>query len=353
MVPSSIYWSLLTVLLALTGCSTQQHGLQKNNAGIQMRGESLVLASTISGKLCFDALTKGSIVVRSTYLANDPACQVYEEGRDYTIHYGRGEISRTSNSKIPDYTQHPLYGQKDFDHTKFPDYSNHPYFVWVDYATKNGKHLAMPSSQEKHLTNFRTRLESGMPTTIVSYGNSITAGGEASTQELRFQYRYASYLTSVFPQANIKVEDVSIPGYTSSHGIELWDDYIGKTSPDLVLVGWGMNDHNIRGNSPEEFKNNLVQLVAMIKNRKNAEVILFSTFPPNDDWHFGSHRMERYAEATKLAALEAKCAYADVFATWQSVLERKDQPSLLGNNINHPNDFGHWLYAQAFKAISF
>jgi len=35
------------------------------------------------------------------------------------------------------------------------------------------------------------------------------------------------------------------------------------------------------------------------------------------------------------------------------VLERKDLPSLLGNNINHPNDFGHWLYYQALKSVKF
>ncbi|MEI6392747.1 MAG: hypothetical protein WCT12_16780, partial [Verrucomicrobiota bacterium] len=25
----------------------------------------------------------------------------------------------------------------------------------------------------------------------------------------------------------------------------------------------------------------------------------------------------------------------------------------IGNNINHPNDFGHWLYEQAFEAMKF
>ncbi len=92
--------------------------------------------------------------------------------------------------------------------------------------------------------NFRKKLEAGIPVTIVSYGNSITAGGEASSTELRFQYRYIKYLNEIFPKSDIKIEDVSIPGYTSTQGINLWDDYIGKTSPDLVLVGWGMNDHN-------------------------------------------------------------------------------------------------------------
>ena len=53
------------------------------------------------------------------------------------------------------------------------------------------------------------------------------------------------------------------------------------------------------------------------------------------------------------AAAEANCAYVDVYSTWEMVLQRKDQTSLLGNNINHPNDFGHWLYAQAFAALRF
>ena len=33
--------------------------------------------------------------------------------------------------------------------------------------------------------------------------------------------------------------------------------------------------------------------------------------------------------------------------------EDERQSSLLANNINHPNDFGHWLYEQAFEALRF
>lgn len=319
---------------------------------LEIQGESLVLTSTLPGQLCFDSISDGSVTVRSSYYPNDSLCTVYFEGVDYVVDYQAGTIKRTNNSSIHDYSKHPLYGKTDFDHSQYPDFSNHPYFIWVDYATKNGEPLALPNDQSQYLGNFQSKLEKGTPVTVVSYGNSITAGGEASTTESRFQYRYVEYLKKRYPKAVIQLEDVSIPGYSSTQGIEWWDEYIGKTSPDLVLVGWGMNDHNIGGNSPEQFKANLVNLVAMIKERKQAEVILFSSFPPNDNWHFGSHSMELYANATKEAALEAQCAYADVFATWKKVLERKDQPSLLGNNINHPNDFGHWLYFIAFEAIN-
>jgi lysophospholipase L1-like esterase len=123
--------------------------------------------------------------------------------------------------------------------------------------------------------------------------------------------------------------------------------------PDLALVGFGMNDHNIGTAEPETLKRNLVEIVRLVRERKGADVILFSAFPPNDHWHYGTHRMALFAGATKQAAAEAECAYVDVFSTWEMVLRRKDQSSLLGNNINHPNDFGHWLYEQAFEAMEF
>ncbi|MFM7930120.1 MAG: hypothetical protein ACKO9Q_20625, partial [Pirellula sp.] len=37
----------------------------------------------------------------------------------------------------------------------------------------------------------------------------------------------------------------------------------------------------------------------------------------------------------------------DLTAIWQQLLERKHDLDLTGNGLNHPNDFGHRLYAQA------
>jgi hypothetical protein len=74
------------------------------------------------------------------------------------------------------------------------------------------------------------------------------------------------------------------------------------------------------------------------------EVVLFSAFPPNPCWKFGSHHMQDYAAATQRVAREAACAYADVFNNWQAMAARKKPEDLLGNNINRPNDFGHWIY---------
>jgi hypothetical protein len=63
--------------------------------------------------------------------------------------------------------------------------------------------------------------------------------------------------------------------------------------------------------------------------------------------------MNLYTEAAKEAAAISGCAFVDVYAIFEKVFARKDQPSLLSNNINHPNNFGHWLYFQTFKWLKF
>ena len=319
---------------------------------LKVQGDSLVLAGTESGNLCFNRVVKGSLVLRSTFAADHPESVVYVEGADFTVDLARGAIGRTADSRIPDFSTNCLYGLDDFDHTKFPGFSNHAWFVWADYETTNGRAWAKPNHQSRYLAATRRKLEAGGPFKIATYGDSITAGGEASEPRYRFQERFAQHLRDTFPEAVVEVEDASISGYASRQGIDWFDDYLGKVdSPDLTLVGFGMNDHNTGNAEPDVFRANLVTIVEKIRERKGGEVILFSAFPPNDRWHYGSHRMEQHARATKQAAAEAKCAYVDVYGTWEMVLRRKDQPSLLGNNINHPNDFGHWLYEQAFEAL--
>ena len=38
---------------------------------------------------------------------------------------------------------------------------------------------------------------------------------------------------------------------------------------------------------------------------------------------------------------------ADLIEVWSILLEHKHDLDLTGNGLNHPNDFGHRLYAQA------
>jgi len=344
---------ILSAALAITGYGEGQM--------MKISGDSLVLAGTNPGKLCFDQIEKGSVVIRASYF---PGGTVYTENRDYTVDYREGTIARTPESRIPDYATHMLYGRKDFDHRKFPypKCCNYQYFVWVDYRTDAGTSLAAPNDQSKYLSQTRKRLEAGGPFRIIGYGDSITPGCDVSDKNLIFTSLFVKYLKQKYPKTEIQYQDLSIPGYSSKEAVTWFDrkpenfhaQAMGNSGKaDLVLIGFGMNDHNHGVTEPGKFRDNLVKLVKLTREKLGAEVILFSCFPPNNDWHYGSHRMGQYAAATRAAATQAHCAYVNVYEVWAKVLQRKDQSSLLVNNINHPNYFGHWLYEQAFEAMKF
>jgi acyl-CoA thioesterase-1 len=144
-------------------------------------------------------------------------------------------------------------------------------------------------------------------------------------------------------------------GDTTQNGLDRIQEKVLTRNPDLVLVGFGMNDHNVApfGITTDQFEANLRKIVSLIKSKTDADVLVLSTFPPNPDWAFGSHQMDKYAKITQKVAAELNVAYADVYSVWLNVLARKDPSSLLGNNINHPNNFGHWLYFQALEAVEF
>jgi acyl-CoA thioesterase-1 len=333
-------------------CKTVQHSVLakgKNN----IEGESFVLANTVSSNFLFASIIKGSVSVRSTYLRSDSGSVNYTEGIDFTIDYKKGTIARTENSRIPNYANHPLFEKINFDQNNFSNYSNNPYFIWVDYTCKRAGQLVETTNQSNYLAGLKNKLLRGSPVNIVSSGNSIAAGGEASREVLRYQNRWVDYLRKQYPNATIQLEDASLPGYTTAEAILKWDAIVGQKNPDLILLGWGMNEANVGGITPSEYKNNLIALAQKSKQYKNAEVIIYSCFRPNENWRYASHKMELYTEAAKEAAAAANCAYIDVYGVYEKVFARKDQPSLLANNINHPNNFGHWLYFKAFLNMKF
>ena len=318
---------------------------------MQVRGESLLLTGEAPGTLCYPKVD--AVTVRSTYDAASANSVVYEEGKDYVIDRAAGTIARTAGSRIPDFATNVLYGQRQFDHTKFPGYGNGSFFTWVDYTTTEGFPLTAPTDQQDRLAQTRARLEAGGPFTIIIYGDSISAGGEASTQAMQFGFRYGDALRARFPKAEIVVENGATGGDSTVQGLNRLDEKVLSRKPDLVLLGFGMNDHNKGSLEPNQFEDNLVTMIENIRSKTGAEVLVHSAFPPNPDWMHSTHRMELFAAASKRAADRTGSAYADVFGAWQKALQRKDLPSMLANNINHPNDWGHWLYAEALISVEF
>jgi hypothetical protein len=112
-----------------------------------------------------------------------------------------------------------------------------------------------------------------------------------------------------------------------------------------------MNDQNVGSVPLDRFHANLGEIVDRIRKDTPAEVVLLSSCLPNPNWHYTSGRMPEYGRMTGQVAAEKRSAFADVLSNWQAVVDRKKPEDLLSNNVNHPNDFGHWIYFQVLERL--
>ena len=343
-------WSGLTTAILLNGCAyTGSHPVREHQSG-----ESVVLVGEAPANLAFAPLVSETVAARSTYRDGLPQTVHYLPGRDYLLE-ASSQIRRTPGSRIPDFGTNILYGKEDFRHDQFPGFGNGPFFVYVDYAHRE-KWERPPVNAElgvARLPQTWQKLRAGEPVRIVAFGDSITTGGDASEPGLIFWERWAAALREKYPHASITTTNGATGGDTTAQGLQRLQEKVLRQKPDLVLIGFGMNDHNREGFGVplDAFAANLRAMISRIRTDTGAEIVLFSAFPPNPKWHYGSHHMEAYADATERVAREQDCAFADVYHLWMSLAARKKPEDLLANNINHPNDFGHWIYFEALQAI--
>jgi acyl-CoA thioesterase-1 len=344
---------LAALLAAAAGCCTHVPPRPNEPTAHYQMGDSFVLAGEQPGRLQFLPTSLPPIKVRSTYLDRQPDTIQYQENRDFVIDYQSGTIRRTSASSIPDYSTNMLYGKTNFDHSQFAGYGNKPFLVYADYAHKEKATSLIQPSQKKLLPHTYKKLRGGEKLKIVAYGDSITAGGEATQPGLIYWQRWANELQRKYPRAKIEAINGATGGDTTRNGIERLQAKVLDQQPDLVIIAFGMNDNNVApfGVPLEEFKRNLGVIIDRIQSGTKAEIILVSAFPPNPNWRFGSKQMANYAGATGQVAREKRCAFADVYPNWITVAARKQPEDLLGNNINHPNDFGHWIYFQVMNNL--
>lgn len=344
---SKVSFAVSTVagLVALCGCAHVAAPHVTRQAG-----ESVVMIGEEPAYLSHLPLPGRPVRVRSTYLPESGTVQ-YVYGQDFVLTGMNGTLRRTANSRIPDFRTNVLFGKEMFDHAQFPGYGNAGFFVFVDYAFATTNDWPVQPSQLGLLRATQHKLSTGEAVKIVAFGDSITAGGNASRTNLIFWQRWADRLQRKYPKARITTVNGATGGDTTQQGLQRLQSKVLAEKPDLVLIGFGMNDQNVGGIPLPQFKQNLKEMVALIREQSDAEVVLFSAFPPNPLWKYSSHHMADYARSTAQAAREMACAYADVFDNWQTLAARKKPEDLLANDINHPNDFGHWIYYSVFAKL--
>lgn len=337
------------IAILVASCANHQPNLDARF----VTGESVILIGEEPASLAFVPVVTKPVNVRNTYRDGLPQTVHYEPGRDFLLN-AAGQIRRTKDSRIPDFRTNSLYGKDDFNHSQFPGFGNGGFFVFVDYSYREkwspaGRPVGKDSAG---LADTRRKLKGGEKVRIVAYGDSITSGGDATAPGLIFWERWADSLRQKYPRATIETVNGATGGDSTVQGLQRLSEKVLTQKPDLVLIGFGMNDHNKGGVTPAAFADNLRTMIDRVRKETGAEIVLFSAFPPNPKWHYGTHNMAAYASVTEQVALEKQCGFADVYHLWQEFAGKKKPEDLLGNNINHPNDFGHWIYFQALAAMN-
>jgi len=119
--------------------------------------------------------------------------------------------------------------------------------------------------------------------------------------------------------------------------------------PDLVIVAFGMNDAAYADG--DEFAANLSTLLDGVRaGHPSAEFLLVSPMLPTREctWVDPS-RFAGYQEQLRALGGDG-VAVVDLTRLWAEFGQFKTTDDLSGNGLNHPNDFGHRLYAHTIIA---
>jgi lysophospholipase L1-like esterase len=147
----------------------------------------------------------------------------------------------------------------------------------------------------------------------------------------------------------VSFHNFAVAGWTADHGAGDVDRIV-DAKPDLVIIAYGMNDAGYADASC--FGLNIGAIIEEVRRgARAAEFVLVSPMLPNPDWDYVA--LDRFpAYRTALSNLCGPgTVLADVTSLWSDVLLRKRFEDLTGNGLNHPNDFGHRLYAQVILTV--
>ena len=302
--------------------------------------------------------------------------KTYTEGKDYTWNEGTNTLSWLEGSEIPYFTENDLAG-KDQNGNKIP--------AWGDTAAgwnesnpwdalgrgRMGEALFCVSEfyyskqiavtyenqyedwqgsvteyQGDKLPKTIAKLEAGDDLVTYIYGDSIFVGCDSSKmygREPRQDY-FFKLMEKVLEEkydGNIVLRNPSVGGMDSTWGANNAQTLVAEKSPDLVLIGFGMNDG---GKTGEQVATNIRSIIDTIRaSNPDCEFIVVTPMVANVNSGYLSTQGQ-FSVALEPLSGEG-VAFVDMFTVHSDILKRKDFSATSGNHINHPNDWLIRVYA--------
>jgi lysophospholipase L1-like esterase len=296
--------------------------------------------------------------------------KTFDAGQDYKIDLTTGAIELLEGSNIPATDIAHLYplmtsnlpkiGRQGGDgkHGIFfggaAEY--HQLQVEVTYRCQPGQWKGpTPKYAGDSLPKTKAKLRAKEPVTVMLCGDSISAGANASLMT-KVPPECPAYgeLTCLALEKHfggkVKFINHAVGGWTSGNGLDqAKKDHIGRAKPDLVIIAFGMND--VFQRNKDVYQANIRNIMETIRaDAPDAEFIVVASMLGNAEWGMPMEQFPLYRDAlVKLCG--PGVVLADMTSMWESLLERKTFYDLTGNGVNHPNDFGHCVYAQTLCSL--
>jgi len=295
-----------------------------------------------------------------------PGEMTFEAGRDYVVKAGSREITLPMDSRIPAFTpdqlRRPAGSQKyrlthrdgngEILFAAGAEY--HEMQVCISYRHVSQPWPSAPTFDANALPKTIQKLQNKEAVSIVLLGDSISTGCNASgwancgPHQPPYQDLLLEHLKQTY-SPDITLTNLAVGGTSTPWGLTRISEVVAAR-PDLVILAFGMNDSS--GRSAEEYKSATLAMIKAVREAQpQAEFILVATMLGNRDWVTLKHELFPQYRTALQELTEPGIALADMTSIWSEMLNRKQDWDLTGNGVNHPNDFGHRVYAQVLTAL--
>jgi len=329
-----------------------------------IHNESVVLKEEQNGDICGRLIytPKDIVCVRDHSLS-----QVYSAETDY---YVKGDkIYLKSGSKMPYLTQKNLSTEDVPAIFKNGEASDGTYDgrtpgtkilftegigvifnqVMVTYTHEQTWYGTTPKKKGNKLSNLRSKLDNKDDINMLTIGDSIFVGCNASGFKgfEPFQDSFPDGFASEI-RRNYKIDvnptNLSKGGELSNYGAEN-ASAIKSYKPDLLVVGFGMNDGSWNVAASTYLKNIQTVIETTQKDCPNASIIVCATILPSEvsPQANGNHR-DYLSGLLAFEETYENVAILDMTTFSSDLFQKKYSMDLFANNINHPADWLSRLY---------
>lgn len=224
------------------------------------------------------------------------------------------------------------------------------FFFLSSYQVPIKKDIADPAT---YLDEIKTELQKKWPDNrtinLVFHGHSVPAGyfktPVVNTLEA-YPYQVLKALKTAYPYAVINIINTSIGGENAESGAKRFATDVLIHKPDVLFIDYALND---RGIGLDKAK---ASWEAMIKQaqEKNIKIILL-TPSPDTSVHVleTGNVLEKHAIQIKALAKKYGIGLADSYAAFKQVANSGNNLDVYMSQINHPNEKGHALIAEAIR----